>query len=68
MRKPTPLEQAKELQDRVKGTLFRFREGVYVPSEFSESEVKFRYAAIEGMLIMVQNDVDGLVRAWEEMT
>ena len=68
MKKPTPLEQAKELQNRVRGALFRFREGVYLSREFDESEVRFRYNAVEGMLIMAMNDVDMLVKAWEEMT
>ncbi len=68
MRRPTPLEQARELQQRVNGALYRFREGVYIPKEFDESEVKFRYDAIEGMLIMALNDTGMLVKTWEETT
>ena len=68
MSKLTPLRQATELQNRVRGALSRLRQGIYITDEFDESEVKFRYDAIEGILIIAQNDVDRLVETWREMT
>ena len=32
--------------------------------EFSESEVRFRFESIRGMLIMAQNDSTELLRLW----
>ena len=58
--------QAKELQRRVWAALAainaRDKEGL------TEIEVLFRLNALEGMLIMANNDIGRMVRRWEEDT
>ncbi len=55
--------QAKELQRRCRAALAainaRDKEGL------TEDEVLFRLNAIEGMLIMANNDIGTMVRRWE---
>ena len=65
MNKPTPLQQAIDLQGRTHRALHAFREGAYTLKEYDESEVKFRHDAIEGILIMALNDIDALARSIE---
>lgn len=56
--------QAKDLQRRVQKALAainaRDKEGL------TEIEVLFRLNAVEGMLIMANNDIGRMVRRWEE--
>lgn len=37
-----------------------------MPNTFKESEVKFRYETIEGVLILLLNDMDRLCKEWEK--
>lgn len=68
MSKPTPLEQAKELEKRTTEARWAFRKCYDLQAkELTESEVKFRFDTIDGVLIMALNDMDRLVKAWEEM-
>ena len=57
-----PLQQAKELQNRVRNALREIR--CLDTKGFAESEVMFRLEAIAGILRIALNDIDGLVEAW----
>jgi len=61
----TPLEEAHELSRRVSDALVLMRRLDDFKDVIKESEVRFRYEAIVGMLIMAQNDIINLVHAWE---
>lgn len=69
MTKLTSLEQARELQVRTRAARYAFRNPQSITaSGLVESEVKFRFDAIDGMLIMALNDTGMLVKTWEETT
>lgn len=57
------LQQAGELQRRIRAALKIINAD---KAQFTESEVRFRLNAIEGMLIMANNDVVRMIRMWEE--
>ena len=61
----TPLEEAHELSRRVSDALVLMRRLDDFKDVIKESEVRFRYEAIVGMLIMAQNDILNMVQAWE---
>lgn len=58
------IEQAKELLKRIRAALREI--GSYGRDIFTEDEVLFRYIAVEGLLIMANNDVGRMVRRWED--
>ena len=55
-------QQAKELYDMVLAA----RKVFSVDRRYSESEVQFRFDAINGILIMAENDVLAMLKAWQK--
>jgi len=63
--KMTPLEQARELLSKVDKSLKAMdRRGF--KDKITESEVAFRFLAIDGMLVMARNDIIMMIEFWEE--
>jgi len=58
------LIEAKTVLSKVQSALKSFRgNGRY---EFNESECQLRYAAIEMLLIMAENDIQDMVNSWHK--
>ena len=60
MSEPKHIIEARDLLERTKAARrqFPFR------NDFTESEVEFRYSAIQGILTMALNDVHEMLRQW----
>ncbi len=66
---PTALAQAEDLQQRLVEARFHFRQPFCLNmDDLKEPQVRLRFEAIDGMLIMAQNDVNTLVDVWGEET
>jgi hypothetical protein len=59
------IDQAKELLSRVRGALGALNRMDGFRQEIVEREVKFRFDAIEGILLMARNDIEGMVKMWQ---
>ena len=65
---PTALAQAEDLQQRLVEARFHFRQPFCLNmDDLKEPQVRLRFEAIDGMLVMAQNDVDTLVDVWGTM-
>jgi len=62
----TPLEEAQELFKRVSIALNELKRFDGFSADIKESEIKFRYESIIGILLMVRNDITGLLQEWKE--
>ena len=60
-----PVDQAKEIQNRVHKALGAMQHLDY--DDFTEDEVKFRFDAVVGVLIMASNELNKLVKEWEDV-
>ncbi len=57
------IEEAKKLSSKISKAIAVMNSG---GEEFEESEVKFRSEAIRGVLIMARNDVQAMLKSWQE--
>jgi len=60
------IEQTEKLLSKIDFALAAFRENDDFKSKITENEVLFRYASIEGMLLMARNDVCYMLRKWKK--
>jgi hypothetical protein len=60
------LEQAQKLLQQINDSLNAFRGNNKLKGNITESEVKLRYDAIEGVLLIARNDTEAMVKAWEK--
>ena len=60
------LTQAKELLRRTDAALIKMNRFDEFKNQITEDEVRFRYEAVIGMLVMARNDINGMVKAWED--
>ena len=62
----TPLDQVRELSERTKNALESMNRFDDFKGKITESEVKFRYESIIGILLMAQNDIYGMIQEWSK--
>ena len=58
------IDEATELRERTRKALSALNR--MQRDAFTEDEVLFRFDALVGMLIMAANDIDMMVKEWEE--
>ena len=60
----TSLEEAQELENRIRDAIGSMKRLDNFGMRVKECEVKFRYEAVVGILIMAVNDVSQMVKEW----
>jgi len=56
-----------ELSKRVKKALEAMNRFDKFGAEIAESEIKFRYDSIVGILLIAQNDIFGMIQEWSKV-